>query len=232
MISPYRLADPLCVCVSAAALQKRSSAKQHQPPSLHPTLSSGLAGALAGAGGGAAQTVVIAPLTYVVTAAVTGAPRADGSREPLGATIARTYATSGVKGFYPGGSAIALRQMTNWASRQGFTEWARGAVVTMTHGADAPPDARLTPAQEIAAGVVGGTLACWNHPIEVARIEAQARANAGEPPLSIGGIWASIVRERGPAGLFKGIVPRAFLGVWQTLCMVSGVKMIQSYLKE
>ena len=30
-----------------------------------------------------------------------------------------------LQGFYPGGTAIAFRQMTNWASRQGFTEFVR-----------------------------------------------------------------------------------------------------------
>ena len=35
------------------------------------------------------------------------------------AVIKRTYNAHGIKGFYPGGSAIALRQITNWASRQG-----------------------------------------------------------------------------------------------------------------
>jgi hypothetical protein len=34
-------------------------------------------------------------------------------------------ASHGVKGFYPGGTAIAFRQATNWASRQGFTEGVR-----------------------------------------------------------------------------------------------------------
>lgn len=167
----------------------------------------------------------------MVTAAVTGARLADGSKESTRAMVRRTYAAAGVKGFYPGGSAIALRQMSNWASRQGFTEWARARVRTAFHGST--PDAaaaRLTPPQEVLAGVIGGTLACWNHPIEVARIEAQARANAGEGHRSIVGIWKAIVVEQGPAGLFKGIVPRAFLGVWQTLCMVTGVKLVQDAL--
>ena len=29
--------------------------------------------------------------------------------------------TKGVRGFYAGGSAVALRQASNWASRAGFT---------------------------------------------------------------------------------------------------------------
>jgi len=181
---------------------------------------------LAGAGGGAAQTVVIAPLTFIVTASVTGKPRADGTRESLSSIVARTYKTAGVRGFYPGGTAIALRQITNWSGRQGFCELSRDGVRKVMHGG--AKDAKLTPGQEIVAGIIGGTLACWNHPIEVARIEAQARANAGEKGASMLGIWRDIVRERGPAGLFKGIVPRALLGVWQTLCMVTGVKLVQS----
>ena len=220
-----RLTDPPFLRSVCPARKKEACFLSHciNPPTLpHPAPLLGLAGALAGAGGGAAQTVVIAPLTYVVTAAVTNTPRADGTKEPLGALVSRTYAAHGVKGFYPGGSAIALRQMSNWASRQGFTEWARGGAKKFFHGADGP-DVKLSAAQEAAAGVVGGTLACWNHPIEVARIEAQARANAGQPALSIAGIGGAVVRERGPAGRFAGVGPRVLLGVWQTLCMVTGV---------
>ena len=142
--------------------------------------------------------------------------------------IRRTYAAHGLKGFYPGGTAIALRQMTNWASRQGFTEWARDGAKKALHGGALGADyktAKLTNVQEIGTGIVGGALACWNHPIEVARIEAQARANSGQPHLGMGGIWAMIVREQGPAGLFKGLVPRMLLGVWQSVCMVSLYKI-------
>ena len=67
---------------------------------------------------------------------------------------------------------------------------------------------------------------------ELARIEAQARANAGQPHLSIPGIFSMVVKEQGPAGLFKGVVPRMFLGVWQTLCMVTGAKLLQQYFEK
>ena len=33
--------------------------------------------------------------------------------------------------------------------------------------------------------VCAGALACWNHPFEVARIEAQARADQGQSSLSM-----------------------------------------------
>ena len=184
----------------------------------------GVAGALAGAGGGIAQTLVIAPATYLVTARVTGGP-ADSTTSIL----RRTYAAKGLAGFYPGGSAIALRQCTNWASRQGFTEAVRDRFKVAFHG---DRGAKLTKAEEVGAGVVGGTLACWNHPIEVVRIEAQAAAHAGQPPRSVPTILADIVRTQGPAGLFKGLVPRVALGVWQTLCMVSLYKVVVDALGD
>lgn len=68
--------------------------------------------------------------------------------------------------------------------------------------------------------------------IELARIEAQARANAGQSHLSILGIFRMVVKEQGPSGLFKGVVPRMFLGVWQTLCMVTGAKLLQQYFER
>jgi hypothetical protein len=68
--------------------------------------------------------------------------------------------------------------------------------------------------------------------IELARIEAQARANAGQSHLSILGIFRMVVKEQGPSGLFKGVVPRMFLGVWQTLCMVTGAKLLQQYFEK
>jgi hypothetical protein len=87
--------------------------------------------------------------------------------------------------------------------------------------------AKLTKTEEVGAGIVGGTLACWNHPFEVARIEAQARAAAGQPALSMPGVMKLVVAESGFTGLFTGLVPRVLLGIWQTLFMVSGREPLQ-----
>jgi hypothetical protein len=65
-------------------------------------------------------------------------------------------------------------------------------------------------------------MACWNHPFEVARIEAQARAAAGQPALSMPNVMRMVVAESGVTGLFTGLVPRVMLGIWQTLFMVTG----------
>ena len=58
-----------------------------------------------------------------------------------------------LQGFYPGGTAIAFRQMTNWASRQGFTEAVRNQFKKSFHGS---ADAKLTKSQEVGAGILGG----------------------------------------------------------------------------
>merc|ERR1719453_691097 len=50
------------------------------------------------------------------------------------AIASKTWAEKGVKGFYPGGTAIAARQASNWASRQGFTEIIRTRMKLARHG--------------------------------------------------------------------------------------------------
>jgi len=181
-----------------------------------------LNGFISGAGGGVCQTVVMGPCTFLVTAAVTG----DKSKS-ISHTIKNTYATKGIPGFFPGGVPIAFRQATNWASRQGFTEIIRNQFKVRLHG---NPKAQLTVPQEALAGVIGGALACWNHPFEVARIEMQAAAQQGQPKQSMMQVFRSVRAEQGMKGLFSGIIPRVFLGVWQTLFMVTGAKLVKRVL--
>jgi hypothetical protein len=74
---------------------------------------------ISGAGGGVAQVAVMGPCTFLVTAAVTSKNQSEFSTVKC---IKDTWSNKGFAGFYPGGSAIAFRQATNWASRAGFTE--------------------------------------------------------------------------------------------------------------
>ncbi|KAL1528674.1 hypothetical protein AB1Y20_010010 [Prymnesium parvum] len=180
------------------------------------------AGFVAGAGGGVAQTVVMGPCTFLVTAVVTG----DG-KATVASTITKTWKEKGVVGFYPGGVAIAFRQATNWASRQGFTDAVRGQFRYLFHG---DSNAKLSVPQEALAGMCGGILSCWNHPFEVARIEMQARAAAGESSMSMIAVFRSVYSEYGMRGLFQGLIPRMGLNIWQTLFMVSGAKLIKDRL--
>ncbi|CAN8062825.1 unnamed protein product [Agarophyton chilense] len=176
------------------------------------------AAVLSGAGGGVCQVVVMGPCTYLVTAAVTGGGSTSGVE-----LAKQTYTKSGIRGFYPGGSAIAFRQATNWASRQGLTEWVRIRMRKWKYGDDT---AKLTKGEEGLCGVIGGTMSSWNHPFEVARIEMQARANAGQSSLGLGQVLRMVVKEQGPLGLFQGVIPRIGLNIWQTLFMVSLVHVI------
>ena len=73
-------------------------------------VSSGLIG---GFGGGVAQVSILGPCTFLVTASVAG----DKSISIV-QRISQTYAKSGISGFYQGGTALMLRQGSNWASRQ------------------------------------------------------------------------------------------------------------------
>ncbi len=180
------------------------------------------AGFLAGAGGGVCQVTVMGPCTFLVTSVVNGKKGAS-----LGAQISSTWKAHGLVGFYPGGVAIAWRQATNWASRQGFTDLARSLIAKHVHG-DA--QAKLTVREEVSAGIIGGAISCWNHPFEVARIEAQSRAAAGESKLGMSAILRMAYAEHGIAGLFKGVVPRIGLSVWQTLFMVTGANLIRQYV--
>jgi len=181
-----------------------------------------LAGLLAGAGGGVCQTSVIGPCTYLVTAVVTG----DGSKS-MSKIIADTYKAGGISAFYSGSSAVAFRQGTNWASRQGFSDGISKAIKIYFHG---NPDAKLTSAQFVAAGIIAGVLSVWNQPFEVARIEMQASANDGAKSRSMFQVWKDIVNEIGLGGLYRGIIPRIFISVWQTLWMVVFAGFLDDWL--
>eukprot|EP01068_Selenidium_serpulae_P009607 Selendium_serpulae@DN5273_c0_g1_i1.p1 len=182
------------------------------------------AGFVAGAGGGVCQTVVMSPCTFVVTGMVTGANK----DVTVGAKIRDTYATHGLRGFYSGASAVAFRQATNWASRQGLTEYVRSQI--KKHKYDGDSSARLSVADEAMAGTVGGALSTWNQPFEVARITMQSNTNEGGKPRGLTKTMLVIAKNDGVMSLYKGIVPRVFLGIWQTLFMVTGAKLIRQYL--
>lgn len=178
-----------------------------------------VAGLIAGAGGGVCQTSVMGPCTFLVTAVVTG-----GKGKSVAHYTKETWQSKGIKGFYPGGSAVAWRQATNWASRQAITEYVRDQFKLRFH--EGKTDAKLTTGQEIAAGAIGGALASWNHPFEVARIEMQSRAIHGETKLSMMGVLREVWAQKGIIGVFKGYVPRVCLSIWQTLFMVTGAKLV------
>eukprot|EP00919_Chromeraceae_sp_WS-2016_P044995 GHVR01107309.1.p1 GENE.GHVR01107309.1~~GHVR01107309.1.p1 ORF type:complete len:117 (-),score=35.39 GHVR01107309.1:25-375(-) len=83
-----------------------------------------------GGGGGICQALVVSPCTFIVTSYVT---------TPIGTSpfncLKRVWNNHGISGFYQGSTAIALRQASNWASRQGITEYVRSFIL-MRRGRD------------------------------------------------------------------------------------------------
>ena len=127
----------------------------------------------------------------------------------------------GIRGLYRGSPAVAMRQATNWASRQGFTEFVRPRI---------PIDGVVG---ELLAGCIGGTLSAWNTPFEVARIESQSKVmsgnnkDGGEKKRSLVGTMCDIVEERGPGALYVGLIPRAAQACYQTLFLVCVPRLLQ-----
>jgi len=161
------------------------------------------------------------PCTYLITASVAGASASGGAMGTFD-RIKNTYARGGIGGFYQGGTALMLRQGSNWASRQGLTDLCRVQIrkFRCNDGSD-PTKHRLSMFDETMAGTVGGMLSAWNQPFEVMRIDAQARAARGLPGRNLFQTAGAIVAENGILGLFQGIAPRMGLCVGQTLFMIT-----------
>ena len=171
-------------------------------------------GLIGGFGGGVSQVVIMGPCTYLVTASV--ASHGTTGQMSMMERVRSTFKTQGIGGFYKGGTALMLRQGSNWASRQGITDAVRSQIKKMRGGVD-----KLSIPDETLAGVIGGCLSTWNQPFEVMRIAAQAAAARGEPSKNIFQTAGHIVNEAGVGGLFRGVIPRMGLCVAQTLFMVT-----------
>ena len=117
-------------------------------------------GFASGAGGGMAQALVMGPTSLIVTACVSA--QRDGESKSAFQVVRDVVKERGILGLYRGSSAVAFRQATNWASRQGFTEWIRPMI----------PIEGV--AGELLSGCCGGVLSAWNTPFEVARISSQS----------------------------------------------------------
>lgn len=186
-------------------------------PIVRKNLSPAVIGFVAGAGGGVAQAIVMTPSSLLVTATTAnGGSVVAAARDIL--------SRKGVRGVYRGSSAVAARQATNWASRQGFTELIRPRLSI----AGVPG--------EIVAGCLGGAFSCWNTPFEVARIESQSssfssrdtNSNDGEEHHTLFETMEDIVMNHGFGGLYTGILPRICQSCYQTLFLVTIPRLLDS----
>ena len=176
-------------------------------------------GFVSGAGGGMAQALVMGPTSLIVTACVS--TQQDGNPKSAFRVAQNIVRERGMQGLYRGAPAVAYRQATNWASRQGFTEWVRPHVPL-----------KGIPG-ELLSGCIGGVLSAWNTPFEVARIESQSTMMTSIPASeekkygrSLVTTMHRIVHERGMAGLYVGLIPRTAQACYQTIFLVSVPRLL------
>lgn len=116
--------------------------------------------------------------------------------------------------FYAGVNAVAVRQLTNWASRFGLSRYAQESIIKFRYGDHADAHKQATVIDRALASIIGGGLSCWNHPIEVIRVEMQSQVkSAGRPEnMTIGKAAKWIYQNNGISGFYRGVVPRIGLG--------------------
>lgn len=188
----------------------------------------GLSSFLAGMGGGVTGGVAQAYLTMgfctcMKTVEITRAKQAAVAGAPAQTSFQvfqDIFRREGIRGINKGVNAVAIRQMTNWGSRFGFSRLAEDGIKTLTGKGR---DQKLNAVEKIAASVVGGGLSAWNQPIEVIRVEMQSKTPDPNRPKNLGVFSAAkyIYLNNGMKGLYRGVAPRIGLGVWQTVFMVA-----------
>jgi Mitochondrial carrier protein len=136
------------------------------------------------------------------------------------ATFMDIYRKEGIRGINKGVNAVAIRQMTNWGSRFGLSRLAEQGIRKATGKEDG---GQLSAIEKIMASGLGGGLSAWNQPIEVIRVEMQSKTVDPNRPakMTVGNTAKYIYQQNGIRGLYRGVVPRVGLGVWQTICMVA-----------
>lgn len=91
---------------------------------------------------------------------MTAGGRVPGTLE----TFVDILRTQGIRGVNKGVNAVALRQITGWASRMGISKAAETPIRKLRGKTDTE---KLAIGEKIAASTIGGALSCWNQPFEV-----------------------------------------------------------------
>jgi hypothetical protein len=135
-------------------------------------------------------------------------------------TFMDIYRKEGIKGINKGVNAVAIRQMTNWGSRFGLSRLAEQGIRKVTGKGEGT---KLNAWEKVLASTLGGGLSAWNQPIEVIRVEMQSKTVDPNRPakMTVGNTFQYIYSQNGIKGLYRGVMPRIGLGVWQTVCMVA-----------
>lgn len=175
-------------------------------------------GAIAGAGGGVCQTVVMSPLTYVVT---------YGMKNPEKFKDLGTFGVlqqAGLRGCYSSAPAMMMRQASNWALRQGFNDAIAGQAKHVKGG-------NLTVPEKTLCAFLAGACSCINQPTEVLRIRVQAEYAGGNKAATTTSAARAVFAEAGFLGFYAGLIPRIGLAAWQTLFMCTFVDMVNEAMR-
>ncbi|CAI4218156.1 unnamed protein product [Parascedosporium putredinis] len=121
-------------------------------------------------------------------------------------TFMGIWRAEGIRGINKGVNAVAIRQMTNWGSRFGFSRLAEQGIRNLTGKDDKE---KLAAWEKIAASTVGGGLSTWNQPIEVIRVEMQSKTDDPNRPkkMTVGNTFRYIYQNNGIKGLYRGVTP-------------------------
>ncbi|EGV62998.1 Mitochondrial DNA replication protein yhm2 [Yamadazyma tenuis] len=191
-----------------------------------------LAGMGGGVSGGLAQAYLTMGFTTCLkTVEITRTKQATvGVAQQTSLQVFREiFRKEGIRGINRGVNAVAIRQMTNWGSRFGFSRLAEEMIRNVTGKGDSQP---LSAYEKILGSVIGGGLSAWNQPIEVIRVEMQSKTNDPNRPKNLGVLGAAkyIYGQSGVMGLYRGVVPRIGLSVWQTVFMVAFGDIVKNLL--
>lgn len=191
-----------------------------------------LAGMGGGITGGLAQSYLTMGFTTCLkTVEITRSKQANiGVPQQTSLQVFREiFRKEGIRGINKGVNAVAIRQMTNWGSRFGFSRLAEEAIRKINGKSETQP---LNAVEKILGSVIGGGLSAWNQPIEVIRVEMQSKTSDPNRPknLTVGGAFKYIYGQNGIKGLYRGVTPRIGLGVWQTVFMVAFGDIVKNAL--
>jgi hypothetical protein len=176
--------------------------------------SGGTAGLVSGFCGGVSQTVVMSPLTYIIT---------YKNNNPHAGSGFSILQQAGIKGMYGSAPAMAMRQGSNWALRASLA----GGITKQYRSWKGD---ELNKPERIMCGLLGGVVACVNQPTEVLRVVVQARQASGEKGVTTRNSASLVYKKYGFVGFYTGIVPRMGLSAWQTLFMVTGAGLLREWL--
>eukprot|EP00758_Cryptobia_borreli_P017600 Tbor_TRINITY_DN6205_c1_g1::TRINITY_DN6205_c1_g1_i5::g.1846::m.1846 len=175
------------------------------------------AGLVSGFIGGVSQTLVMSPMTYVITHKTNHPNHGTG-----GIGILRE---AGFRRMYGSAAAMSMRQGTNWALRASF---ARG----ITNRYREAKGSDLNKVERMGCGIFAGMLACVNQPTEVLRVVVQARQASGESGVNTINSAKFVYQRYGILGFYTGLVPRMGLSAWQTLFMLTFAEFIKEAIAK